>query len=66
MAQHDSLAVVVVTGDDRVGRSVAGDWATISMPVALVEEMLDTVSNLLAYTSPSFSPLYVAPFVHVS
>jgi tripeptidyl-peptidase-1 len=38
-----------ITGDDRVRRSVAGDWVTILVPVEIAEKMLDTVSNLLAY-----------------
>jgi tripeptidyl-peptidase-1 len=42
------LAEYGITGDDRVRRSVAGDWVTILVPVAVAEEMLDTVSNLLA------------------
>ena len=37
-----------ITGNDRVRRSVAGDWVTILVPVAVAEAMLDTVSKLLA------------------
>jgi tripeptidyl-peptidase-1 len=39
------LARYGVSGDDRVRRSVAGDWVTIHVPVAIAEEMLDTVST---------------------
>jgi tripeptidyl-peptidase-1 len=42
------LAEYGITGDDRVRRSVAGDWVTILVPVAVAEAMLDTVSKLLA------------------
>jgi tripeptidyl-peptidase-1 len=42
------LAEYGITGDDRVRRSVAGDWVTILVPVAVAEEMLDTVSKLMA------------------
>jgi tripeptidyl-peptidase I len=42
------LAEYGITGDDRVRRSVAGDWVTILVPVAVAESMLDTVSKLLA------------------
>lgn len=39
------LAEYGITGDDRVRRSVAGDWVTILVPVAVAESMLDTVSK---------------------
>lgn len=38
-----------IAGADRVRRSVAGDWVTILVPVATADEMMDTVSNLLAF-----------------
>lgn len=40
------LAEYGITGDDRVRRSVAGDWVTILVPVAVAEEMLDTEFHL--------------------
>ncbi len=43
------LAEYGIAGDDRVRRSVAGDWVTILVPVATAEQMLDTVSKLSAY-----------------
>jgi hypothetical protein len=49
------LAKYGITGGDRVRRSVAGDWVTILVPVAIAEEMLDAVSSWL--TSPK-SPFH--------
>ncbi len=49
------LAEYGITGDNRVRRSVAGDWVSILVPVALAEEMLDTVSKLLASRFPRLS-----------
>jgi hypothetical protein len=48
------LTEYAITGDDRVRRSVAGDWVTILVPVEIAEKMLDTVSNLLAYCQSPF------------
>lgn len=42
------LAEYGITGEDRVKHSVAGDWVTILVPVAVAESMLDTVSELFA------------------
>jgi tripeptidyl-peptidase I len=42
------LAEYGIAGEDRVRRSVAGDWITILVPVAVAESMLNTVSELLA------------------
>jgi tripeptidyl-peptidase-1 len=46
-----------IVGADRVRRSAAGDWVTILVPVATADEMMDTVSNLLAF-SHSSSPFH--------
>jgi tripeptidyl-peptidase I len=40
------LAGYGLIGDEAVQRSQAGDWVTILVPVAVAEEMLDTVSSL--------------------
>jgi hypothetical protein len=48
-----------IVGADRVRRSAAGDWVTILVPVATADEMMDTVSNLLAFFPlPSSSPFH--------
>jgi Pro-kumamolisin, activation domain len=41
------LAEYGITGAEAVRRSSAGDWVTVVVPVALAEEMLDTVSSRL-------------------
>ena len=38
-------------GENDVARSPAKDWVTIRIPVSLVEEMLDTVSDLCIFQS---------------
>jgi tripeptidyl-peptidase-1 len=48
-AVNDWLAEYGITEGDRVRRSVAGDWVTILVPVAIAEEMLDTVSSWLHF-----------------
>ncbi|KAJ7482405.1 subtilisin-like protein [Mycena galericulata] len=35
--------------EEKIGRSPAGDWLTIRIPVSLAEKMLDTASNSLKY-----------------
>jgi len=59
------LAEYGIMGDDRVRCSVAVIELRFSCAV-LAEEMLDMVSNLLAYSSASFSQLNVVSFVRVS
>ena len=41
-------------GENDVARSPAKDWVTIRIPVSLVEEMLDTVSDLLIFQTIAF------------
>ena len=41
-------------GESDVARSAAKDWVTIRIPVGLVEEMLDTVSDLFIFQSIAF------------
>jgi tripeptidyl-peptidase-1 len=45
-AVNEWLAEYGITEGDRVRRSVAGDWVTILVPVAIAEEMLDTEFHL--------------------
>lgn len=41
-------------GESDITRSAAKDWVTIRIPVGLVEEMLDTVSDLFIFQSIAF------------
>ena len=55
-AVNEWLAEYGITEGDRVRRSVAGDWVTILVPVAIAEEMLDTVSSWLHLRPFPFKP----------
>jgi tripeptidyl-peptidase-1 len=68
-AVNEWLAEYGITEGDRVRRSVAGDWVTILVPVAIAEEMLDTVSSRLTFPPSPLSPfrsnvLLMASFVY--
>ena len=46
-----------ITGEEMIRRSPAGDWITVTVPVIVAEEMLDTVSFHLLVPSPSIPVL---------